>query len=200
VERWLRGMVSFSRLLKILRQLNIHRTSYWITKLDHKFGDDGIFWIRFEDMLKEFPRVHRTRLFTGWQVAQSWTRVNVAWVTGYLKKKFTIKIPEDGPVVIVLSQVSRNTTNTGYIVDISGSSTIDISKVSRASTTSNFTSSCGRSQRVRTVEITTLSSTREAVSVIDLSAQKSSLKRASMKFCPRSRRSETPKSHLSRML
>jgi hypothetical protein len=31
------------------------RTPYWMTKLDHKFGDDGVFWMRFEDMLREFP-------------------------------------------------------------------------------------------------------------------------------------------------
>ena len=77
-----------------------------MTKLDHKFGDDGVFWIKFEDMLKEFPRVHRTRLFgKEWHITQQWTRVQVSWVTGYQKSKFVIKVPEAGPVVIVLSQV-----------------------------------------------------------------------------------------------
>src|ERR1700760_3963155 len=88
------------------RLLTINRTPYWMTKLNHKFGDDVVFWIRFEDMLKEFPRVHRTRLFgSEWNITQSWTRVQVAWVTGYQKSKFVVKVPEAGPVVIVLSQV-----------------------------------------------------------------------------------------------
>jgi hypothetical protein len=77
-----------------------------MAKLNHKFGDDGVFWIKFEDMLKEFPRVHRTRLFGDeWHITQTWTRVQVSWVTGYQKSKFVIKVPETGPVVIVLSQV-----------------------------------------------------------------------------------------------
>lgn len=78
-------------------------------KLNHKFGDDGIFWMSYQDMLDTFLFIHRTRLFDEkWTVVQQWTSVNVSWVTGYLQSKFKVKVNKDGLVVVVLSQVSRN--------------------------------------------------------------------------------------------
>jgi hypothetical protein len=75
-------------------------------KLNHTFGDDGIFWISFSDMLKRFLIIDRTRIFgEDWQVVQKWTSVNVSWVTGYMKAKFKIHVEEAGPVVVVLTQV-----------------------------------------------------------------------------------------------
>lgn len=51
-------------------------TPYWMKKFNHKFGDDGIFWISFENFLEEFPILHRTRLFDEtWNVVQRWTLV-----------------------------------------------------------------------------------------------------------------------------
>lgn len=32
-------------------------------RLNHKFGDDGTFWMLYEDMLETFKFLHRTRLF-----------------------------------------------------------------------------------------------------------------------------------------
>lgn len=75
-------------------------------KLNYRFGDDGVFWMSFDDMLRNFSNLQRTRLFDkGWTVTQQWTTVNVSWVTGYLNTKFSVEIKKPGPVVFVLSQV-----------------------------------------------------------------------------------------------
>lgn len=83
-------------------------TPYWMKKLNHTFGDDGVFWMSYEDLLETFLFLHRTRLFDDeWTVVQRWTSVNIAWVTGYLRTKFVIEIKKAGPVVIVLSQLDE---------------------------------------------------------------------------------------------
>ncbi|MDA4131973.1 MAG: calpain family cysteine protease [Thaumarchaeota archaeon] len=85
-------------------------TPYWLKKLNHTFGDDGVFWMAYEDMLETFMFLHRTRLFDEkWTVVQQWTNVNIAWVTGYLQTKFLIEVKKAGMVVIVLSQVRSAT-------------------------------------------------------------------------------------------
>jgi hypothetical protein len=85
-------------------------TPYWMKKLDYSFGDDGVFWMSFEDVMTNFPFLHRTRLFDEqWTIIQQWTSTNVAWVTGYLQTKFEIEIKHAGMAVIVLSQVSFST-------------------------------------------------------------------------------------------
>ncbi|KAK8139130.1 hypothetical protein PG984_002510 [Apiospora sp. TS-2023a] len=81
-------------------------TPYWLQKLGHTFGDDGVFWMRYEDMLETFMFIHRTRLFDEkWTVVQQWTSANVSWITGYLQTKFEITVAKDGVVVIVLTQL-----------------------------------------------------------------------------------------------
>ncbi|KAM0349830.1 hypothetical protein ACHAPU_003664 [Fusarium lateritium] len=91
-------------------------TPHMIRKLQHQFGDDGIFWMSFNDMLDHFKWMYRTRLFDErWTVAQQWTSVNVSWLTGYLKKKFIIEVKEEGMVVIVLSQLDDR-----YFTDLKG--------------------------------------------------------------------------------
>jgi hypothetical protein len=78
-----------------------------MAKLNHKFGDDGEFWMSYKDMCQKFEMLHRTRLFDdSWFVMQQWTSVAVSWVSGYLTTKFAIKVNKPGTVVIVLSQVS----------------------------------------------------------------------------------------------
>lgn len=81
-------------------------TPYWMKKLDHKFGDDGLFWMSYDDLLKRFALLDRTRLFNqDWTVVQHWTSVSVAWVTGYLNTKFSVEIKKAGPTVFVLCQL-----------------------------------------------------------------------------------------------
>lgn len=75
-------------------------------KLQHTFGDDGVFWMSYDDLCRKFARLHRTRLFgDDWMVVQQWTSVNVSWVSGYLTTKFVIEVKKEGRVVLVLSQV-----------------------------------------------------------------------------------------------
>ncbi|OCL06143.1 cysteine proteinase, partial [Glonium stellatum] len=81
-------------------------TPYWMNKLNHRFGDDGEFWMSYDDLRSKFDMLDRTRLFDReWTVVQQWTSVNVAWVTGYLNTKFLVEIKTAGPTVFVLSQV-----------------------------------------------------------------------------------------------
>ncbi|KAK3683453.1 hypothetical protein B0T22DRAFT_483314 [Podospora appendiculata] len=81
-------------------------TPYWLQKLEHTFGDDGMFWMSFDDVLETFAVLYRTRLFNEkWTVVNSWTSVNVGWVSGYLNTKFIIDVKKAGTVVIVLAQL-----------------------------------------------------------------------------------------------
>jgi hypothetical protein len=55
-------------------------TAQWMQKLNHKFGDDGVFWISYGDLLRHYQHFDRTRLFgPEWTVSQQWTSVNVPW-------------------------------------------------------------------------------------------------------------------------
>ncbi|KAK4973953.1 hypothetical protein LTR66_006450 [Elasticomyces elasticus] len=94
-------------------------TAEWIQKLNHKFGDDGVFWISYKDLLRNYQHFDRTRLFVPenpddpnepkWKVTQLWTSLNIPWSVDYHDTKFTILLKgEPGVkknVVIVLSQL-----------------------------------------------------------------------------------------------
>ncbi|KAM0255054.1 hypothetical protein ACHAQJ_006132 [Trichoderma viride] len=81
-------------------------TAEWLEKLDHRFGDDGDFWIAYEDLLQKYQAFERTRLFDDtWQVSQIWTTVNVPWMLDYHDTHFSLIITKPGPVVIVLAQL-----------------------------------------------------------------------------------------------
>ncbi|PYI28877.1 cysteine proteinase [Aspergillus indologenus CBS 114.80] len=83
-------------------------TPYWLQKLQHRFGDDGMFWMAYEDLLSTFVFLHRTRIFDKtWTVVQRWTSVSVPWIEGYLRTKFVVEIGVAGPVVFVLSEVDK---------------------------------------------------------------------------------------------
>lgn len=91
-------------------------TPQLMMKLDHTFGDDGIFWISYKDFLKEFPHINRVRLFNkDWKVAQQWTCVDVPWTVDYLDTKFEITVTERGPLVVVLSQPDNR-----YFIGLAG--------------------------------------------------------------------------------
>jgi hypothetical protein len=81
-------------------------TTEWMDLLGHKFGDDGFFWISYEDLLKKYQHFDRTRLFGDeWTITQQWTTLNVPWSADYHSTKFVMNVTEAGPTVIVLSQV-----------------------------------------------------------------------------------------------
>ncbi|KAK3314617.1 hypothetical protein B0H66DRAFT_481253 [Apodospora peruviana] len=81
-------------------------TPYWLKKLNHTFGNDGVFWMSFADVLEVFRSIYRTRLFDEkWTVVQQWASVNVGWIAGYLNTKFVIDVKQAGTVVIVMAQL-----------------------------------------------------------------------------------------------
>lgn len=91
-------------------------TPYWLRKLSHTFGDDGVFWMSFDDMLSTFKWIHRTRLFDSrWTVVSAWTSAAISWVTGFLRKKFRVEIKKAGTVVVVLTQLDDR-----YFVGLEG--------------------------------------------------------------------------------
>ncbi|KAJ4312536.1 hypothetical protein N0V94_007393 [Neodidymelliopsis sp. IMI 364377] len=97
-------------------------TPYWMEKLEHKFGDDGLFWMSYKDLLKRFALLDRTRLFDqNWTVVQTWTSVSVAWVTGYLNTKFSIEVKKKGPTVFQLCQLDDR-----YFQGLAGKYTFDL--------------------------------------------------------------------------
>ena len=81
--------------------------SEWFSRLGHKFGDDGVFWISYEDMLRKYKYLDRTRIFgPEWRVAQQWTSVQVPWnTTDYQQTRFQIDVPEKTEAVVVFSQL-----------------------------------------------------------------------------------------------
>ncbi|ERS97384.1 hypothetical protein HMPREF1624_06716 [Sporothrix schenckii ATCC 58251] len=83
-------------------------TADWIQKLKHRFGDDGSFWISYEDLLRKYQAFDRTRLFgDDWSTASIWTTMTVPWTLEYNDTKFTFALARPGPVVLVLSQLDE---------------------------------------------------------------------------------------------
>jgi hypothetical protein len=82
-------------------------TAEWMLRLDHQFGDDGNFWMSYDDLLQKYTAIHRARLFTDeWKVAQKWTTYQVPYTFEYSKSKFSFTLEKSSPVAIVLSMVS----------------------------------------------------------------------------------------------
>lgn len=85
-------------------------------KLNHRFGDDGVFWMPYDDMLETFKYLHRTRVFgQNWHVIQQWNSCDVSWFTGYLRTKFVVDVKTAGTVVIVLAQVCAHPPTTASL-------------------------------------------------------------------------------------
>ncbi|KAL9000704.1 MAG: hypothetical protein Q9169_000740 [Polycauliona sp. 2 TL-2023] len=81
-------------------------TPEWMELLNHRFGDDGMFWISYKDFLRKYQSLDRTRLFgPEWSICQQWTTVNVPWSADYNDTKFSVTVTKSGPVVIALSQL-----------------------------------------------------------------------------------------------
>ncbi|KAI1091243.1 cysteine proteinase [Rostrohypoxylon terebratum] len=81
-------------------------TAEWLLKLDHRFGDDGNFWISYDDLLRKYNSFDRTRLFgPEWKVTSLWTTLSIPWTLDYHDTYFEFSLAKAGPVVIVLSQL-----------------------------------------------------------------------------------------------
>lgn len=92
----------------LLTYLTEEWTAEWLQKLDHKFGDDGSFWISYDDLLRKYQAFDRTRLFSPqWKVASIWTTLDVSWTVDYHDTKFAFSLYKSGPVVIVFSQLDE---------------------------------------------------------------------------------------------
>ncbi|KAK1676245.1 calpain family cysteine protease [Colletotrichum godetiae] len=75
-------------------------------ELGHHFGNDSVFWINYDDFLRKFQHIDRTRLFRdpAWRCAQRWIGVEVPWKSQF-NEKFQVKLSKDGPLVLVLTQL-----------------------------------------------------------------------------------------------
>ncbi|KAI1079756.1 cysteine proteinase [Whalleya microplaca] len=81
-------------------------TAEWLLKLNHRFGDDGNFWISYDDLLRKYQAFDRTRLFgPDWRVTALWTTLSVPWTLDYHDTYFAFTLTKTGPVVLVLSQL-----------------------------------------------------------------------------------------------
>ncbi|KAI2467959.1 cysteine proteinase [Annulohypoxylon bovei var. microspora] len=81
-------------------------TAEWLLKLNHRFGDDGNFWISYDDLLRKYQAFDRTRLFgPEWKVTALWTTLSIPWTLDYHETYFDFSLAKTGPVVIVLSQL-----------------------------------------------------------------------------------------------
>jgi hypothetical protein len=76
-------------------------------ELNHKFGNDSVFWISYQDLLRKYQHFDRTRLFMDspdWRITQKWISVEVPWKAEF-EQKFKIVLKKESPVVLVLSQL-----------------------------------------------------------------------------------------------
>lgn len=91
--------------------------------LEHKFGNEGIFWMPYADFLRRYSQIWRTRLFTDdWNIAQHWTTIQVPWAGDYNDTKFEFDLPKAATTVIVLSQL-----DTRYFMGLTGQYTFQLS-------------------------------------------------------------------------
>ncbi|KAK2002378.1 calpain family cysteine protease [Colletotrichum falcatum] len=77
-------------------------------ELGHHFGNDSVFWINYDDFLRKYQHIDRTRLFRdpAWRCSQRWIGVDVPWKSQF-NEKFQIKLTKDGPLCLVLSQLDN---------------------------------------------------------------------------------------------
>jgi Calpain family cysteine protease len=77
--------------------------------LKHEDKDDGIFWISYTDLLRNYPYLHRTRIFdASWTVAQLWTNFTVPLLSSdTYEKTFKFTLSKAATTAIVLSQLDE---------------------------------------------------------------------------------------------
>ncbi|KAI3573303.1 hypothetical protein IWW34DRAFT_887599 [Fusarium oxysporum f. sp. albedinis] len=81
-------------------------------ELGYRFGGDSVFWISFEDFLRKYSHLDRTRLFreVDWRCSQSWISINVPWRACH-QDRFRIVLKKESPVVVAVSQLDRRYFN-----------------------------------------------------------------------------------------
>ncbi|KAF5500414.1 Calpain-D [Colletotrichum siamense] len=91
-------------------------------ELGYHFGNDSVFWINYEDFLRKYQHIDRTRLFRdpAWRCTQKWIGVEVPWKPQF-HENFQITLSKDGPLVLVLSQL-----DTRYFKGLQGQYTFRI--------------------------------------------------------------------------
>lgn len=89
------------------------RSTKWTDELKsflkHEDKDDGIFWISYDDLLRNYPFLHRTRIFdASWTVAQSWTNFTVPLLSSdTYESTFKVTLSKAATTAIVLSQLDE---------------------------------------------------------------------------------------------
>ncbi|KAL0764066.1 hypothetical protein CaCOL14_013393 [Colletotrichum acutatum] len=85
-------------------------------ELGHHPGNDSVFWINYDDFLRKFQHIDRTKLFRdpAWRCAQRWIGVEVPWKSQF-NEKFQVKLSKDGPLVLVMTQL-----DTRYLKGLQG--------------------------------------------------------------------------------
>lgn len=97
-------------------------TPEWMQILNHRFGDDGAFWMTLEDCITVFDSFERTRIFSpSWSVSQLWTICEGQVARQFQPQEFRFKTQQSGPVVIVLQQA-----DTRYFSGLEGSFTFKL--------------------------------------------------------------------------
>lgn len=77
--------------------------------LKHQDKDDGVFWISYEDLLRNYPHLHRTRIFDdSWTVAQIWTNFTVPLLSSdTYERTFKFTLTKAATTAVVLSQLDE---------------------------------------------------------------------------------------------
>ncbi|KAF7865866.1 hypothetical protein EAF04_006031 [Stromatinia cepivora] len=86
-------------------------------ELNHKFGNDSVFWISYQDLLRKYQHFDRTRLFVDspdWRLTQEWISIEVPWRSEF-EQKFMIVLKKESPIVLVMSQLDDR-----YFVGLGG--------------------------------------------------------------------------------
>ncbi|OQS03485.1 hypothetical protein THRCLA_04210, partial [Thraustotheca clavata] len=80
-------------------------TPEWMAALDHKFGDDGCFWMQYEDFIEEFTEIDQTRLYDAtWYINQEWMEYRTSWPAFWDEGIFKFTLTQDSPVNLVLAK------------------------------------------------------------------------------------------------
>ncbi|KAJ3247153.1 hypothetical protein HDU77_008703 [Chytriomyces hyalinus] len=85
---------------------SVEWTPEWMQILNHTFGDDGKFWMEYNDVLRQFDYLGKGTLFDNtWSVNKSHAELQASFPAEFSPTVFDVSVNQDGPAFIVLSQV-----------------------------------------------------------------------------------------------